>query len=100
MKIELLNHILSLYYTHTVTGNEVRFGPIRHSEYTIEFHLIEGKWNIEGNDLIYSDVREKYEYEDSYNTNVNGYVNESEATHVLTIAAYIAEDGVLTIMSS
>jgi hypothetical protein len=98
MKIELLNEILSLYYTHTVTGSEVRFGPIRHSEYTIEFHLIDGKWNIEGETLIYSDVREKFEYEDSYNTNVNGYVNESTATHVLTIAAYVC-DGVLTIMS-
>lgn len=91
MTIELLNSILKLY-----TENEVRFGPIYHSEYTTEFHLLEGVWNIEGETLIYSDAREKYEYEDEY-SNLNGYVNDV-ATHRLTIAAYIA-DGILVILS-
>ena len=85
MTIELLNTLLSLH-----TGNEVRFGPIRHSEYTIEFHLIDGFWNIEGENLIYSDAREKNEYDYNY---INGYVNETQpATHILTIAAYICDD--------
>ena len=93
MEIKLLNTILSLY-----DGNEVKFCPIRHSEYSIDFYLIDGKWNIEGNTLIYSDVREKLEHEDNYNTTINGYVHESEATHILTIAVYIS-DGILYILS-
>jgi hypothetical protein len=92
MTIELLNEILKLY-----TGNEVRFAPIYHSEYTTEFHLIDGVWDIEGEKLIYDNARELYHYEDSENRDVNGYVNE-QRTHILTIAAYIA-DGVLVILS-
>ena len=90
MTTDLLQSILIL-------GNvkEVRFAPIYHSEYTTEFHLIDDKWNIEGFNLIYSDAREAYHYE----SQMNGYVNESPiATHVLTIAAYVA-DGVLVILS-
>lgn len=92
MTIELLNKIINLQKV-----NEVRFAPIYHSEYTTEFHLIDGTWDIEGEKLIYHDARVIYHYEDSENRDVNGYV-EGERTHILTIAAYVSE-GVLVILS-
>ena len=92
MTLELLKEILKLY-----TGNEVRFAPIYHSEITTEFHLIDGTWDIEGEKLIYHDARVLYHYEDSENRDVNGYV-ENKRTHILTIAAFIA-DGTLVILS-
>ena len=93
MTIELLNEILSIQKV-----NEVRFAPIYHSEYTTEFHLIDGVWDIEGEKLIYHDARELYHYEDSENRDVNGYV-EGARTHILTIAAYVAND-TLVILST
>lgn len=89
--------ILVQYPDHIVS-----FSPIRHSEYSIEFHLINNVWEYQGDRLLFSIVSPisdipKSNFRDR--AMCNGYTEGShEADWLVTAAVWMRYDNVLVIM--
>lgn len=89
--------ILKEYPNHRVV-----FSPIRHSEYTVEFHMKKGVWSYQGDELLYSlvDYIDSIpEYDQIGRSMCNGYANDAEdPTWLVTAAVWMRYDNVLVIM--
>lgn len=93
-----LRDVLDGYWTK----QQVVFSPIRHSEYTVEFHRISGKWVYEDNEILHylaMPITDIPEYDQIGRGMCNGYEQDAEdPTWLFTAIVYMREDGILVIM--
>lgn len=86
-------------------NHQVVFSPIRHSEYTVDFHMKNGIWYHEyGDKLLHSLIQYKDNIATVYGKwlqkSCNGYANDAdEPTWLITAAVYMREDNILIIMA-